>query len=69
MAPACVLSRRPQSFAIPLSVPTSFDSVTEYMKPLQQLETIARHLVASSYGGNPEDILTESTDVRPPPSL
>ena len=51
MAPACVLSRAPQSFAIPLSVPTSFDSVTEYVKPLQQLEAIARHLVASSYGG------------------
>jgi hypothetical protein len=70
MAPACVLSRAPQSFAIPLSDSTSsFDNLTEYIKPLQQLETIARHLVASSYGGNPEDILTESTDVRPPPSL
>ena len=52
MAPACVLSRAPQSFAIPLSDSTSsFENVTEYIKPLQQLEAIARHLVASSYGG------------------
>ena len=52
MAPACVLSRAPQSFAIPLSDATSsFENVTEYIKPLQQLEAIARHLVASSYGG------------------
>ena len=51
MAPACVLSRAPQSFAIPLCDSASLGSVTEYVKPLQQLEPIARHLVASSYGG------------------
>ncbi len=51
MAPACVLSGAPQSFAIPLSDSTPHHDVGGYAAPLRELEAIARHLVGAAYGG------------------
>ena len=51
MAPACILSRAPRSFAIPLSDSTPHRDVRAYAAPLRELEALARHLVGAAYGG------------------
>ena len=51
MAPACILSGAPQSFAIPLRDSTPLHDVRGYTAPLRELEAIARHLVGAAYGG------------------
>ena len=51
MAPACILSSAPRSFAIPLSDSTPHRDVRAYAAPLRELEALARHLVGAAYGG------------------